>query len=86
MEYINQKDTWLGHRLEDMGEAELCNLFLEITCFRRTGVLTGKKKLRDLEREFSENVSHTRTGECMRLVEDEILFEMGRRFYNQTMF
>lgn len=79
---IRQRDTWLGHRLEEMTVEELCGLFEEIAGFRRTGLLKGGA-LRKFEREFSDNVSHTRTGECMRLVEDEILFEMGRRLYNQ---
>lgn len=82
MKKIEQRDNWLGHRMENASDEELKELFSEITHFRRTGLLVGGK-LRDLERQFSDNVSHTRGGECMRLVEDEVLFEMSRRFYNQ---
>ena len=78
---IKQKDNWLGNRLKNMSEIELCELFKEIAGFREIGVLEGEK-LRKFERDFSDNVSHTRIGECMRLVEDEILFEISRRYYN----
>ncbi len=81
---IKQKDNWLGHKMENISEDDLLVLFTEIESFRRTGILKGEK-LRNLEREFSENVSHTRIGECMRLIEDEILFEISRRFYNQRI-
>ena len=79
---IQQKDNWLGHRVSAYEPAELMALFEEIYNFRHTGILVGGR-LRDLEKEFSENVSHTLSGECMRLVEDEVLFEMSRRFYNE---
>lgn len=79
---IKQKYNWLGNRLSNMEDAELCGLFEEITSFRRTGRLDRESSLRKFEREFSDNVSHTRAGECMRLVEDEILFEMSRRYHN----
>lgn len=79
---IKQKDTWLGNRLEAMSQDEILEIFKEITQFKRTGLLEGRR-LRRLEAEFSENVSHTPGGECMRLVEEEVLFEMARRFYNE---
>ncbi len=82
MSTINQVDNWLGKKMESMEDIELCRLFEEIDSFRRTGLLQ-EKGLRALEKEFSENVSHTSYGECMRLVEDEVLFEMSRRFFNQ---
>lgn len=64
---------------------ELAGLFKEIADFRRTGILKGEA-LRNLAREFSDNVSHTDYGQNMRLVEDEVLFEMSRRYYNSLIF
>ena len=77
---IKQVDTWLGRRVESLSAAELCALFKEIAEFRRTGILTGNR-LRNLSREFSENVTHSAMD--MRIVEDEILFEISRRYYNE---
>lgn len=80
---IQQSKNWLGQRLNDMKDIELLDLFEEIYGFRNEGVLKGEK-LRSLEVEFSENVSHARKGEGIRIVEDAVLFEMGRRFYNRN--
>ena len=77
---IKQVDTWLGRRVESLSAAELCVLFEKIAEFRRTGILTGNR-LRNLSREFSENVTHSAMD--MRTVEDEILFEISRRYYNK---
>ena len=77
---IKQVGTWLGRRVESLSAAELCALFKEIAEFRRTGILTGNR-LRNLSREFSENVTHSTMD--MRIVEDEILFEISRRYYNK---
>lgn len=81
MKEIEQINTWLGQRMKNMSEAELAELFKEISGFRRTGVLKGEQ-LRNLAKEFSDNVAHTDYGQNMRLVEDEVLFEMSRRYYN----
>lgn len=78
---IQQKDNWLGHKMENISDPDLFALFEEITEFRRIGILVGGT-LRALEREFSDNVSKTSYGECMRLVEDAVLYEMARRFHN----
>lgn len=52
--------------------------------FRRTGLLTGPSKLRKFEREFSDHVQNH--DGYLRTVEDAVLFEMARRFYNQVIF
>lgn len=85
MKEIKQVDTWLGRRMQDIGEAALAELFEEIAEFRKTGILNGEQ-LRNLAKEFSENVTHTAYGENMRLIEDEVLFEMSRRYYNSMIF
>ena len=81
MEEIYQIDTWLGKCMQNMKTEQLLVLFKEITIFRRTGILQGEN-LRNLAKNFSNNVTHTDYGRNMRLVEDEGLFEMSRRFYN----
>ena len=81
---IEQRENWLGNRLKDLTQSELLELIEEIASFRRTGLLK-EKKMRTLEKQFSENVSHTPIGDCMRLIEDEILFEAARRFYNEKL-
>ena len=71
--------NWLKDSLENMSKAQLCGLFSEIQMFRKTGIL-HRGMLDKFEREFSYNVSHTPARECMRLVEDSILYEMARRY------
>lgn len=80
---IEQKDNWLGHKMDSMPKDDIIALFEEITEFRKTGVLVGGK-LRALEKDFSDHVSKTPYGECMRLVEEAVLYEMSRRFYNSA--
>lgn len=81
MKTINQANNWLGNRMAGMSDVELSEMFSEIADFRKTGILKGDK-LRDLAKEFSDNVSRDEYSLNMRLVEDEVLFEMRRRFYN----
>lgn len=81
---IEQRENWLGNRLKALTQSELLELIEEIASFRRTGLLK-EKKMRALEKQFSENVSHTPIGDCMRLIEDEILFEAARRFHNEKL-
>lgn len=81
---IEQRENWLGNRLKALTQSELLELIEEIASFRRTGLLK-EKKMRTLEKQFSENVSHTPIGDCMRLIEDEILFEAARRFHNEKL-
>lgn len=85
MNPIQQQNDWLGQKMADMSEEMLSSLFKEITEFRDTGLLKGGN-VRGLEKEFSDNVSHTPYGNCMRLVEYQILYEMSRRYYNSLFF
>ena len=73
-------ETWFGQNIGTLAYDDLRQLFLEINSFRRTGLLASPAKLRDLERQFS-NTIHSHGN--LRIVEDEVLFEMDRRFYNQ---
>ena len=84
MEYkfIPLLDNWFGQKIGELSDDELRQLFLEIHSFRRTGVLTSPSKLRELERDFSNTIQN-HDGH-LRIVEDEVLFEMSRRFYNNA--
>lgn len=68
-----------------MNDKEISDMFNEIAKFRKIGLLQSKSRLRALEVEFSDNVSHTPYGDCLRLIEEEVLFEMSRRYYNQII-
>jgi len=78
---VKQKDGWLGRKMDSLKNEDLLHLFEEISSFRASGVLQGENLIA-LEKEFSDNVSHTAYGECMRLVEDAVLYEMARRHHN----
>lgn len=80
---INQQNNWLGKKVESFSDDELRAMFVEIAEFRRTGLLLSPSKLRSLERDFS-NFIQNHDGH-LRLVEDEVLFEMSRRFFNQAV-
>lgn len=80
---ISQEDNWLGRKMDASSINDLSVIFEEVEEYRRTGFLRSGK-LRKLEKELSDNVSHTPYGECMRLVEDAVLFEMARRLYNEN--
>mgnify|MGYP000801666895 CR=1 FL=1 len=55
---IKQMNNWLGNRVEAFSDEDLREMFLEISDFRRTGLLTGPSKLRKFEREFSDHVQN----------------------------
>lgn len=82
MNFIKSNNSWLGNRLANLREHELCSLFFEIADFHNTGVLIQNSQMRELARDFSSNVTHTNPSENMRLVEEAILYEMSRRYYN----
>lgn len=77
---ILPKKNWIGKHLADMSEIHICDLFYEIANYKATGILEGNL-LKKLAKDFSENVSHTNYGECLRFVEERVLFEMSRRYY-----
>lgn len=84
MKYIDSKKDWLAMTMADMLTGDLCNLLEEITDFADTGLLAPHAKLREIERKYSEQVTHTRSGEMMRTVEYAALYEMARRYSNST--
>ena len=76
---IDFKRNWLGTKMAEMSDDELCSIYEEIHDFRNTGVLSGEATMRELDRAFR------RQNNCdsnLRLIEDAVLYEIGRRFYN----
>ena len=47
---IKQMNNWLGNRVEVFSDEDLREMFLEVSDFRRTGLLTSPSKLRKFER------------------------------------
>lgn len=80
---INQVDNWLGNRVAAFSDEELREMFLEISDFRHTGLLISPSALRNFEREFSDHIQNH--DGYLRTVEDAVLFETARRFYNQAI-
>ena len=69
--------------MADMLTGDLCDLLEEITEVADTGLLPSDAMLRDIERKYSEQVTHTRNGEMLRTVENAALYEMARRYNNE---
>lgn len=80
---IEPTDSWLGRCVASLEDQEMADLILEISGFRRNGLYRGTK-LRNLATDLAETVEHTddQWFEYMRVVEDAVLFEAGRRFFN----
>lgn len=76
---------WLKDKMKSMTENELCDLYSEIADYRKKGYLVEGTKLKLLENEFANNYGAV-DGDNMRLVEDAILFEIGRRYSSITLF
>ena len=82
--FIDNDDTWLGNRVGELTQNELKQLFWEITTLHKTGLLVTDG-LRDLVKEFAEYYGTDDTTGFMRMMEDAVLYEMGRRYYNSTL-
>ena len=78
---FNVRSSWISNKISELSDHELLDLFREIYDFRENGILKGEL-LRNLEAQVAQ-VTLTRGGEMMRMVEDAVLFEMSRRFANQ---
>lgn len=71
--------NWFAARVSELSDDDLCAVYEEVHDFRKTGILDGDAALRKLDREFREQFD---SNSSLRLVEDAVLFEIGRRFYN----
>lgn len=78
--YLKNQPNWLGQRMVAIDDDTIRKLFIDIANFRRTGILSKDSYLHNLDKEFSAEI-HNKDNH-LRIIEDEVLFEMGRRFYN----
>ncbi len=78
--YLKNQPNWLGQRMVSIDDDTIRKLFIDIANFRRTGILSKDSYLHTLDKEFSAEI-HNKDNH-LRIIEDEVLFEMGRRFYN----
>lgn len=77
---IEVRNNWISKIIAAKDDTVLLSVFEEITDFRNTGLLNGNL-LREIESEIAET-THTNGGEMMRYVEDAVLYEISRRYYN----
>lgn len=82
---IDARNNWLARLLSEKSDQDLRVLFAEINEYRETGLLKGTA-LRELEEYISKEYTKTRGGEMLRTVEDAVLFEMARRYYNTSVW
>lgn len=81
MEYTNSPPhTWLGQRMSALTDDELRQLFLDVTTFHRTGILRRGSQMRALDAEFGAQLGDEQR--LLRTIEDALLYEMGRRYYD----
>ena len=76
---INPRKNKLSSVIISLSDKELRTVFEEIADFKDSGILTKNSKLSRIARELHEtfNVPYD-----IRMVEDDILYEAARRFYN----
>lgn len=81
---IAPHNNWTGMVAAAFTEKELLTMFAEIAEYRRTGILADETLLRRYETRYRDE-----TGDegvlALRLLEDTILFEISRRYYNQNV-
>ena len=81
---ITPHNNWTGMTTAAFAEEELLTMFAEIAEYRRTGILADETLLRRYETRYRDE-----TGDegvlALRLLEDTILFEISRRYYNQNV-
>ena len=76
---IDPRKNKLSSVIASLTDEELSAVFEEITDFKDSGILTKNSNLSRIARELHEtfNVPYD-----LRMVEDDVLYEAARRFYN----
>ncbi len=80
---LDVRSNWISQKIGNLSDKDLSDAFEEIYHFRDTGILEGHC-LRRLEEEVAQ-VTKTRGGDMLRHVENDVLFEMARRYYNNYL-
>lgn len=82
---IHPKSDFLSKKLSSMSGDYLFKLFYEISQFKETGIIEHGE-FTALSKEVSEVFSGEKSlSKFYNLVENAVLFEISRRFYNQSI-
>lgn len=76
---IEPRHNIISNTISSLSDEELCIVFEEITDFKNSGILTKHSNLARIARELHEKF---KVPYDIRMVEDDILYEAARRFYN----
>lgn len=77
---IRQRSHWLSDMANALTDQQIATMYEEISEFRRTGILHGSL-LRDFARGIQSKINSSSPE--LRMAEDAVLFEMGRRLYER---
>ena len=77
---IDFDKDWISIRVSIESGQSLMTMLDDIRSFRKTGVLRDDSTLRVIDREFTAQFS---TDSNLRLVENAVLYEISRRWYNE---
>ena len=78
---IYHSKNWLGVRMSLLTDDELCKMFGDIYSYHKTGILSDYSPIHELTKEFEKQAGDY----DLRVVENAILYEISRRFYNQKL-
>lgn len=78
---IEARKNKLSSVISSLSDEELCTVFEEITDFKDCGILAEQSNLARIARELHEKF---KVPYDIRMVEDDILYEVARRFYNSN--
>lgn len=76
---IEARKNKLSSVISSLSDEELCTVFEEITDFKNSGILAEHSNLAKIAVELHEKF---KVPYDIRMVEDDILYEAARRFYN----
>lgn len=78
---IDIENNWLAQTIGQKNDNNLANLYTDIVEFRKTGLLSAHSTLRELSNELEKEMARPTTT-FIRQLEDAVLYEMARRYYN----
>lgn len=76
---IEPRHNIISNTISSLSDEELCIVFEEITDFKNSGILAKHSNLARIARELHEKF---KVPYDIRMIEDDVLYEAARRFYN----
>lgn len=76
---IEPRHNIISNTISSLSDEELCIVFEEITDFKNGGILAKHSNLARITRELHEKF---KVPYDIRMIEDNVLYEAARRFYN----